>query len=130
MRGHGIKQSPNCLHCGSDRPHCRNLCWACYKKPEIRAAYPPLRIIANPRRTRQPRGPCAHCGERIAWARGICHRCYDVTAIRVLYGRGHASVEPTEADLERIIAIQMQKLPKWWYDYFPKLEDAARGRDR
>lgn len=66
------------------------------------------------------RDPCRHCGKatsRYNRRRGLCNRCYQIPSIRTQYTpdkpRPH---EPTEAELDVMIAEQMANLPPWWHD--------------
>lgn len=65
---------------------------------------------------------CRHCKKRKRnKARGLCGVCYSQPAIRTMYPfreqyvLRRATKEETEADLDRIIAEQMKRLPKWWH---------------
>lgn len=61
---------------------------------------------------------CRHCQIRkSSRPRGLCRSCYENPAIRGQYSslskcapRG----EPTEAELEQMIAEQRRCLPEWW----------------
>lgn len=62
---------------------------------------------------------CVHCGLRRGQPRrrGLCERCYGDKDVRRLYRRAdgrYDQCEPTEAELERMIAEQMANLPAWW----------------
>lgn len=73
---------------------------------------------------------CRHCPRRrgLGGARGLCQTCFKDLAIRKLYpatGRYYGNRrDETEADLDAIIAEQMQCLPAWW------AEESARGAAR
>lgn len=67
---------------------------------------------------------CRHCNcRKVNRPRGLCWRCYYTPAVRAMYlsthkFAPHASkgiTEPTEAELEAMIAEQMQCLRDWWY---------------
>lgn len=67
---------------------------------------------------------CKHCGKnnRIR-ARGLCSECYKNADIRSQYGRrleSHGRGEPTEEEVERIIAEQMALPLPWWWDHETK----------
>lgn len=56
---------------------------------------------------------CPACGEtRVVKARGHCTRCYQ--RLRLAGDRGPPH-EPTEAELNQMIAEQMKCLPSWWH---------------
>lgn len=68
---------------------------------------------------------CRHCNRRKAaqYKRGLCFACYFDPAVRKLYPSISAYApncakpnegEPTEAELDAIIAEQMRCLPPWW----------------
>ena len=65
---------------------------------------------------------CLFCGKRQGGkGRGLCARCYATPAVLARFPDGRtlrryeaASDEPTEEELERIIAEQMKRLPFWW----------------
>jgi hypothetical protein len=85
---------------------------------------------------KSPRPRCAHCRRR--WAgrknRGLCQTCWLVPDVRLAQpGRVPARVsrpdhEPTEAELEALIAEQERNLPAWWWRDSIKLARAERGR--
>lgn len=67
--------------------------------------------------------PCLHCHQTKDLAgRGLCHSCYGKKGVRCEYpplnGRGGGNyahrTEPTEEELEAMIAEQMKNLPPWW----------------
>lgn len=72
-------------------------------------------------------GVCRHCNQgRATRSRKLCYGCFQNTDIRELYPRSKRggvggtngkpkNEEPTEEELEAIIAEQMKRLPKWWY---------------
>lgn len=64
---------------------------------------------------------CRHCQKRnVNRPRGLCWSCYHDPAILPLYppSSKYAPLswlpEPTEEELDAIIAEQMQCLPAWW----------------
>lgn len=65
-------------------------------------------------------GTCLHCNQpRAISGRGLCTTCYTTPAIRRLYPvieRGHIPRyrEPTEEEVEAMVAEQMKNLPAWW----------------
>lgn len=64
---------------------------------------------------------CKHCKRNGSIrARGLCSECYKNADIRSQYGRrrleSHGRGEPTEEDVERIIAEQMALPLPWWWD--------------
>lgn len=62
---------------------------------------------------------CLHCERRkpARGKRGLCFACYVEPAVRALYPRrAKYDVEPTEAELDAMIAEQMKCLPSWWHD--------------
>lgn len=76
---------------------------------------------------------CVHCQKRLAKRpRGLCWGCHSNLEIRALYppkgaagqygSTGHTYHEPSEAELDAMIAEQMkpENLPRWW------MKDAAR----
>jgi hypothetical protein len=70
--------------------------------------------------------PCLHCQrDRQIQCRGLCAACYKVPAIKAQYPpkkpggnvrSGAWAKEPTEAELEALIAEQRGRLPEWWRD--------------
>ncbi len=70
-------------------------------------------------------GHCRHCNRILGRARskrGLCIVCYRDDAIRVLYAccktgpKPERHDDPTEEELNAIIAQQMRCLPAWWPD--------------
>jgi hypothetical protein len=69
---------------------------------------------------------CKHCHKREAAkrSRGLCGTCHKDREIRALYPTAYVYSEraanlsthrePTEAELDAIIAEQSQHLPDWW----------------
>jgi hypothetical protein len=68
---------------------------------------------------------CLHCARTMGrlYARGLCSKCYRVRTVRALYpprgeaGRAGAKgyePEPTEAEVDALVAEQMANLPDWW----------------
>lgn len=95
----------------------KGLCQTCYKA--VGRLYPCLYL----RRRTYP--PCVSCGKRSGCRpRGLCDRCrypsdrHDHAAGRggKGYGGPKLSREPTEAELDELIAYQMrpENLPPWW----------------
>ena len=76
-----------------------------------------------------PKKTCRHCHKRPAWRpRGLCWSCHRNTAIRALYpieSKYAPKREPTEAELDLLIAERMRNLPKWW-NRSGKLAEAPR----
>lgn len=80
---------------------------------------------------------CRHCQQcRQHKCRGLCAGCYYTPGVRGRYepvgphgaaGARGAEGEPTEAELDAIIAEQMANLPDWWGD---ETERVRQGRDR
>lgn len=64
--------------------------------------------------------------------RGLCARCFSTLAIRQLYPceakAPRRDTEPTEEELERLIAQQMRCLPRWWAAHV--LDQARRAADQ
>lgn len=67
---------------------------------------------------------CRHCNcRKVNRPRGLCWHCYYTPGVRALYPSTnkyapHAArgiTEPTEAELEAMIAEQMACLPDWWH---------------
>lgn len=72
-----------------------------------------------PRSNNPDRLPCLHCGRNksVTRVRGLCSKCYDDRDVRAQYPDGRSAPredDPSEAELEALIAEQMQRLPKWW----------------
>lgn len=62
---------------------------------------------------------CRHCGERGNYRRGLCRTCHEDQDIRAQYAprsKSRHDPEPTEAELEAIIAEQRQTMPWGWAD--------------
>lgn len=61
---------------------------------------------------------CRHCGERkVNRPRGLCWGCYYTPGVKEKYPvtcKTAPRGEPTEAELEAMIAEQMANLPPWW----------------
>jgi hypothetical protein len=66
------------------------------------------------------KGQCQHCGEfRATRPRGLCHHCHGNLRIRVKYANSYGRVEdvftdPTQEELDAILAETMAALPSWW----------------
>ena len=60
---------------------------------------------------------CAHCHRRQGnRGRNLCNICYKDRAIRALYPvRPHPDHEPTQEEVDRIVAEQLAHLPSWWH---------------
>lgn len=62
--------------------------------------------------------PCRHCSRRHAGRpRGLCSQCYYAPGVRDMYpvtSKFAPSFEPTEAEVERVVAEQYANLPDWW----------------
>lgn len=102
----------NCRHCGRGRGH-RSGCTA------TRPAAPKPKVVPAPEPNQAPRRPCRHCKDNPEGfgCRGMCWKCYKDPKVRTLYpGCKYrpSGPEPTEAELEGMIAEQMANLPKWW----------------
>lgn len=60
-------------------------------------------------------GVCVHCKQReLLLPRGLCSLCYQKPKVRGMYPRVPDPLPETEEDLDRLIAEQMECLPKWW----------------
>lgn len=58
---------------------------------------------------------CVHCKERVGTKpRGLCNNCYTQPHIRTMYKRRFRYREENVADLDKMIAEQMEDLPPWW----------------
>jgi hypothetical protein len=63
---------------------------------------------------------CRHCGKKkVNRPRGLCWACYYTPGVKELYpvtSKFAPRDEPTEAELEAMIAEQMrpENLPDWW----------------
>lgn len=55
---------------------------------------------------------CKHCPQEANANRGLCNRCYKNKRIRDLYPVLTEEPEPTQEELDRIIAEQEQTLPR------------------
>lgn len=112
-----------CRHCHEHVCNAgRGLCRRCYSDLSIREQY---KRLDWQRGSDKPR--CRHCG---IWAglsnkRWLCGPCFRDRSIRDLYPLSLRAIktrpvrtdpyhEPTEAELEVIIAEQMKCLPEWW----------------
>lgn len=69
-------------------------------------------------------GLCGHCRqhEQEAGKFGLCGECYKIPAVfRRFMGREakrRAAYEPTEQEIEALVAEQMQNLPDWWFESY------------
>lgn len=104
-----------CSACSSRLARCLGLCRECREAGAAPAASVPV---------------CPHCKERKGRRgnRGLCEVCYDDRDVRAQYPdarkQNGRECELTEAELEALIAEQMQCLPDWWE------RDAAMMRQR
>lgn len=64
---------------------------------------------------------CHHCNREVSYQlkRRLCKACYTKPAIQEQYpplrpGRRTSEPEPTMEQIDKLIAVQMQSLPKWW----------------
>ena len=89
---------------------------------------------------------CRHCRstKRTIQARRLCSRCYLMPEVRERYGKLKTlppppRPEPTEAELDAMIAEQMANLPPWWNEDAAGVEGLkkvrqprpeSRGKDR
>jgi hypothetical protein len=83
---------------------------------------------------------CRHCPRRrnAGGRRGLCLVCYRNPKIREQYCRyAQGEREPTETELDALIAQRMQCLPEWWYEeveaeknrnYTPRMCELVRRR--
>jgi hypothetical protein len=93
------------------------LCVKCHTNPACPGSkrHPGLCYGCRPVSTKPK---CRHCGTRqAARPRGLCFPCYGDPLIRELYPTAGSKFatkgEPTEAELEQMIAEQMATLPGW-----------------
>lgn len=118
------KSVGTCVHCSRTRTlEARRLCSTCYRDPAIRDQYPPLPRTDPPRPAR-----CLACdadpdaGTQGPRGRGLCPRCYRDPETRALYPvlRHHGTMhvphqdDPTEEELDRLIAERSINLPDWF----------------
>lgn len=63
-------------------------------------------------------GVCRHCERvRVIHGRGLCQTCWRKPNIRNRYRArqsGGGRRQPTMAELDALIARQMEDLPEWW----------------
>ena len=114
----------NCLHCGREivaAPRRRGLCWTDFHDLAIRRLYPAPVVVRKDR--------CRVCGRGKLYARGLCKECHRDPEIRAEFppkiGAGcgpRAAREPTEAELDELIAVQLTCLPSWWNEPEPESE--------
>lgn len=61
---------------------------------------------------------CRHCGQtRPLQSRGLCWGCYGKPKVRDLYpsgGCGDGQGEPTQEEVDRMVAEGLANLPDWW----------------
>jgi hypothetical protein len=83
------------------------------------------------RRTAERKAPCLHCGLRTGTRpRGLCPKCYDIGSVRERYPSASNYAprpEPTEAEIEAMVAEQMACLPPWWDRETRKLAERKDG---
>ena len=72
---------------------------------------------------------CRHCSEpKTLFARRLCVRCYRTPGVKELYSSASADYhEPTEEELDAMIAEQMRNLPDWWDRESRALRDAQES---
>lgn len=64
---------------------------------------------------------CAHCGSlRPHHGRGLCSVCYQKKEVRQKYPTTLEYREPTDDELEAMIAKQRENLPPWWNEPDPE----------
>lgn len=84
----------NCRHCNRYQTvHSRGLCWTCYRTPGLKDQYPPM-----------PKAEASRLGAKASLEKR--------QAMREEFG----TEEPTDEQLEAMIAEQRKKLPRWWKD--------------
>jgi len=58
---------------------------------------------------------CRHCGRHaIIRGRGLCRPCYKKTALKYPKSYRAAKPEPTQEEVDRIVAEGYRNLPSWW----------------
>lgn len=61
---------------------------------------------------------CRHCGKPgFTRCRGLCYACYKTPAVLALYPSRNpwrSRAEPTEAELDALIAERRKAVPAWW----------------
>jgi hypothetical protein len=69
--------------------------------------------------------PCQHCQRpKLIRSRGLCYTCYDDHAIRVLYDFAtKPAYEPTQEEVDRIVAEQLECLPSWWWKQWERPDE-------
>ena len=90
-------------------------------------------IAANHAKSPKKRKKCRNCKARhVNRPRGLCFTCYYKPGIRHQFPSeskfaGYKWQEPTEAELDALIAHQLRHLPPWWgtekpeaYAYHPR----------
>jgi hypothetical protein len=105
------------------------MCSTCGAQPACPRSkkFPGLCFACRP----APAKVCRHCRRSaVSRPRGLCWGCYYAPGVKDLYppnskfAKNHERREPTEAELDALIAEQMANLPEWWDD------EKCRGRDR
>jgi hypothetical protein len=86
------------------------------------------------------KGSCVHCGKKniCLQGRGLCQPCHGKIDIRHQYLRSSNNraqlnsprVDPSEEELNALIAEQMRCLPPWWNDAYPGRDDDDRRERR
>jgi hypothetical protein len=78
---------------------------------------------------------CYHCrraDKKTTW-RGLCYTCYKDDKVRALYPKYRVSdYEPTQEELDQMIAEQLACKPSWWYSSRDEKKDAipeAKAKD-
>ena len=107
--------NPRCIHCKiRDGTAYKGLCHKCYDDKDIRKIYPPNKKPVDPKYA------CVNCKIRKGKIRNLCNKCYEDRDIRKLYPKktytkGVEKYEdPTQEELDKMIAEQMANLPSWW----------------
>jgi hypothetical protein len=66
---------------------------------------------------------CYHCrraDKKTTW-RGLCYTCYKDDKVRALYPKYRVSdYEPTQEELDQMIAEQLACKPSWWWKDWEK----------
>lgn len=56
---------------------------------------------------------CRRCGKKLASEKRWCNQCREKHR-QLIIGRKRADHEPTQEEVDAIIAEQMSNLPSWW----------------
>ncbi len=72
-----------------------------------------------------PLHPCRHCGHAVVSLRprGLCWTCFSSSTIRASYlplAGGYEDPEPTQEEVDAMVAEGMLCLPAWWNEDRPK----------